>query len=106
MVNERFSASAFDALGIDSKEAREHADLLAEEIQMEMHKVIFSHFEKIIKKLNEMGHNLKPYGEIRPGEISFRNDYEDENGYKCKLRVAIDTIVSTGYAHIIEPDQS
>jgi hypothetical protein len=55
---------------------------------------------RIIKRLNELGHNLKP-NEIALGEFSYRDDYEDESGYHCKLRVALDLVVSTGYAHLI-----
>ena len=99
MLDERFSAFAFASCGIDSKEARLLADLLAEEIQKEMQDVIARHCKSIIQRLNAMGHNLKPEV-ITLGELSYRDDYEDETGYHCKLRVALDLVVSTGYAHL------
>lgn len=99
MIDERFSSSAFESLGADSDNARARAALLAEEVQKEMHNVIERHFTDIIKRLNSMGHNLKPEV-IALGEIAFRDDYEDERGYHCKLRVALDVVVSTGYAHL------
>jgi hypothetical protein len=32
-------------------------------------------------------------------DISYRDDWEDDSGYHCKLRVAVDTVISTGYSH-------
>jgi hypothetical protein len=99
VIDERFSSFAFDSLGVDSNEAGALAVLLAEEVRKEMHHVIERHFADVIKRLNSMGHNLKPEV-ITPGEIAYRDDSEDERGYHCKLRVALDIIVSTGYAHL------
>lgn len=103
MIDERFSSSAFASCGIDSDEARALADLLAEEVQKEMQHVLEAHFTTIIKRLNEMGHSLKPEV-VASGELSYRDDYEDEQGYHCKLRVALDLVVSTGYAHLSNPE--
>jgi hypothetical protein len=104
MIDERFSASAFEAHGVDTEEAMKLADALAEEIQQELHTVIEPKLRDIVKKLNAMGHHLKLYEEPNPGDISFRDDAETESGYNCKLRVAFDSVVSTGYAHLIDPD--
>jgi hypothetical protein len=103
MVDERFSSSAFASAGLDSEEARALADLLAEEVEKEMHDVVEAHFTTIVKRLNEMGHKLKPEV-VTPGELTYRDDYDDEQGYHCKLRVAFDSTVSTGYAHLIDSD--
>lgn len=100
MLDERFSASAFEKLGINTEEARLLANLLADEVLKEMQKIVEPQFSKIITRLNEMGHNLKPEA-IAPGELSYRDDWEDDQGYQCKLRVALDLVVSTGYAHLI-----
>jgi hypothetical protein len=100
MIDQRFSAKAFEAHGIDTDEARRLADALGDEIQGELHKVIQPKLIEIVGKLNSMGHQLKPYDQIEPGSISFRDDMETESGYKCKLRVAFDGVVSTGYAHL------
>ena len=105
MIDERFSASSFASCQLDSQAARELADSLAEEIQAEMHRVVFGHFSKIIENLNAMGHSLRPEFEAVPGDISYRDDWKDESGYHCKLRVALNTVVSTGYAHLSNEDE-
>lgn len=103
MIDERFSAASFASCGIDSQEAQTLADLLAEEVQKEMQGVIEERFKAIIKRLNDMGHDLKPET-ISFGELTYRDDYDDDQGYHCKLRVALDLVVSTGYAHLTNPD--
>jgi MoaA/NifB/PqqE/SkfB family radical SAM enzyme len=105
MIDERFSAIAFDQLGLDTDGAAQLADLLAEELQKEMHQVIVTHLDRIIEKLNSMGHNLKPYGEHIPGDVAYRDDTEDKTGYHCKLRVAFDSVISTGYAHVLSTEE-
>lgn len=100
MIDERFSAKAFQITGIDSSASKELASLLAEEIQNELHRAIEPAFLAIVEKLNSMGHCLKPYTEPKPGEISYRDDIESTSGYHCKLRVAVDSVVSTGYGHL------
>jgi|SRR3982750_4138832 hypothetical protein len=106
MIDERFSATAFDACGLDSKAAQELADLLADEIQQEMHQVIETHLSKIIERLNSMGHALKAEYPPFLGDFSYRDDWEDEAGYHCKLRVGFDTVVSTGYSHLTTNGES
>jgi hypothetical protein len=101
MVDERFSAKAFEKCGLDSQAARDLADLLADEIQQEVHEVIKERILGIVERLNKMGHDLKPLHLPVPGDISYRDDWEDDSGYHCKLRVAFDSVVSTGYAHLI-----
>ena len=103
MLDERFSASAFSSCGIDTDEARALADLLAEEVQKEMQPALEGQFARIIERLNEMGHSLRPES-IALGELSYRDDDEDDQGYHCKLRVALDLVVSTGYAHLSNSD--
>ena len=99
MIDERFSAKKFDQLGLDSDAAGRLAQLLAEEVTAELHAVIEPAFRAIVDRVNQMGHNLG-VEEIGPGEITFRDDREDEDGYHCRLRLAVDTIVSSGYAHL------
>lgn len=101
MVDERFSAAAFTALGLNSPNARELADSLADEIQEELRVVIEDHLSKVIERLNMMGHSLKVESNT-PGGISYRDDWEDASGYHCRLRVAFDSVISTGYPHLIE----
>ena len=106
MIDERFSAESFASLGLGTEAARDRADLLAEEIQKEMYRVIEPHLSRIIEDLNAMGHTLKPEYPHIPGDFSYRDDWKDEGGYHCKLLVAFDTIVTTGYGHLITVDEA
>lgn len=106
MVDERFSSESFDALGLDSEAAKELSELLADETLKEIHVVAESAFQKIIERLNKMGHNLKLEYSAIPGDISYRDDWKDRSGYHCKLRLGLDIIVSAGYAHLISEDEA
>jgi hypothetical protein len=99
MIDERFSASSFAAKGLNTKQSCELAYELGTEIQDELQAVITDHLLKIVERLNAMGHNLKLFDPRVPGDISYRDDWEDDSGYHCKLRVAVDTVISTGYSH-------
>lgn len=99
MIDDNFSAASFAAKGLNTKQSLELAHQLGAEIQDELHAVITDHLLKIVERLNAMGHNLKLYVPPVPGDISYRDDWEDDSGYHCKLRVAVDTIISTGYSH-------
>lgn len=105
MIDEKFSAAKFAECGIDSEEAERLAKLLGDEIQVEMHNAIRVKLNEIIEQLNKMGHKLKPEYPPVPGDISFRDDWVDENGYHCKLRIGFDTVVSTGYSHLIDASE-
>ena len=102
MIDERFSASAFSSCGLDTQKARGLSEVLAQEIESEIQQVVEKQFARIVGRLNDMGHDLKPYV-VNAGELSYRDDYEDRDGYHCKLRVAVDIVVSTGYAHLTIP---
>lgn len=104
MIDERFSARSFSERGLDTQAAQELADLLAREIQEEMHGIISAKLLTIVQKLNAMGHALEPEQPPVPGDVSYRDDWEDEEGYHCKLRVGFDTVVSVGYAHLTSGD--
>lgn len=105
MIDERFSASAFSSCGLDTEKARSLSDRLTVEIESEMQEVLRRKFTQIIGHLNEMGHDLKPYV-IGKDELSYRDDYDSGDSYHCKLRVAVDLIVSTGYAHLSFPEEA
>ncbi|SRR6266545_6138520 len=105
MVDERFSALSFGVCGVDSEGAKKLADSLAEEIQNELHETIQTSFHRIIDRLNAMGHKLKAAYPPKPGDFSYRDDWKDESGYHCKLRVGLDVIVSTGYGHLLSDDE-
>lgn len=100
MVDERFRSEEFARVGLDTDAARDLSALLENEVCNEMQTVLKSSFRSIVSRLNSMGHDLKLYDEAL-GEIAFRDDYESDSGYHCKLRVACDLIISSGYAHLI-----
>lgn len=104
MIDSRFSADAFEACGLNTTEAGNLAELLSKEIQLQLHYAIMPELQLIIDKLNSFGHRLKPDDDQIVGDISFRDDNNDHNRYQCKLRIGIDLVVSTGYAHLISPD--
>ena len=105
MIDERFSAEAFNSSGIDTDEAQKKlAELLAEEVAKELHEVVNAKVIEIVKKLNSMGHSLNPEYEAKIGDISFRDDLSENGKYQCKLRLGVDTVISTGYAHLIDLD--
>ena len=104
MIDEKFSAACFSKFGLDTDKSRELADLLEQEINKEMRQVIEAKFAEIAESLNSMGHNLKLEQEPSVGGISYRDDYEKNNLYYCKLRIAFDYVTSAGYAHVISPE--
>ncbi len=106
MIDERFSAVSFASRGLGSKAAREWADLLAEEIQKEMNQVIEPCLSRIVERLNGMGHALKAEYPPAPGDFSYRDDWQDETGYHCKLLIGLDTVVTTGYGHLITVEEA
>lgn len=100
MIDERFASSEFEKERGDRPALRARADMLADEIAQELNRALVPAIEAVVEKLNRLGHNLTPYDTGEPGHIAFRDDAEDESGYDCKLRVAYDSTVSTGYADV------
>lgn len=105
MIDERFSQAAFSLLGLNTDASRRLADLLRDEIQRELHTAIVVKSRELVHQLNRTGHHLELECPPIPGEISYRDPKNGETGYQCKLRIAVDTVVSTGYAHLIDPDE-
>lgn len=101
MIDERFAAAEFENEKGDRRALRVRADMLQDEIAEELNQVLVPAIEAIIQKLNHLGHNLRPYDTGEPGHIAFRDDEDGETGYDCKLRVAYDSTVSTGYADVL-----
>ncbi|CAN5361711.1 hypothetical protein BH10ACI2_BH10ACI2_06220 [soil metagenome] len=100
MIDKRFSAEAFTKAGIDSDESRKLADMPAEEVASELHQIIEAKVTQIVEDLNSIGHDLRPESAPIVGDISFRDDYRVDDTYKCKLRLAVDTVISTGNSHL------
>ena len=99
----KYSKAAFESCGLNSEAARTLADQLQADVNVEMHSVLLSAFQKIISELNERGHHLRPYGEIRPGDVSFRDHTRHDD---CQLRLAYDVVISAGYSHTVTPQQA
>lgn len=99
MVDATFSSVQFEGLGLNTEAARDLADLLQEKVLSEVHAVALKKFEEIIARLNAMGHNLCLYSPPMPGDIAYRDDWQDETGYHCKLQLGLDIVVSAGYSH-------
>jgi hypothetical protein len=101
MIDEKFALSEFEKERGDRRALRARADILADEIAQELNRALITAIVAIVEKLNRLGHNLRPYDTGEPEHIAFRDDEEDESGYDCKLRVAYDSTVSTGYADVL-----
>jgi hypothetical protein len=100
MLDEHYSRAAFDKVGLDTPEAAELAKALADDVLMEVDSVARARMLQIVERLNAMGHQLKPDAPLVPGDLSFRDDSGEGESYRCRLRVALDCVVSTGFAHL------
>jgi hypothetical protein len=103
MDYDKYSKAAFEACGLNSQAARRLSDQLQEDVNAELHPVILAAFQKIITALNARGHSLRPYGEIRVGDVSF---WDQTTHRDCALRLAFDVVISAGYAHTVIPKQA
>lgn len=103
MIDERFARSAFESRGIASAAARILADELAAEIQSEFQKQLVKYASTLVARLNAMGHELaevEDAGVDEFGGVSYRDEAAMPEK-RCKLLVAIDFTVTTGYAHLL-----
>ncbi len=112
MIDEKFSLAAFSACGLNTEEANNLAISLAHEVYKEVHTNMREYLSEVVMRLNAMGHNLRVNSDFSgnindsyPDDISYRDDWKDETGYHCKLRVAINTVVSTGFAHMYSEEE-
>ena len=95
----KYSKQQFESLGRNTPAARKLADDLQDDVCREVHITVFEEFRKIIEALNAQGHNLEVYGEIKIGDIPFR-DVSKEG--QCNLRLACDVVISAGYSDTID----
>ena len=82
---------------------RDMSKLLKEfetELLSEFHPIIEEKLKQIVFELNQHGHNLKLYYS-EPDDVHYRDDEFCEGKYNCKLRLAVDTIISVGFADIL-----
>lgn len=99
---EKYSKQQFESLGLDTPAARKLADELQDDVTEEIHAAVLATFRDVVERLNEQGHNLKPDGEIRAGDISFRDEHVEG---RCYLRLGCDVVISAGYAHTMTVDE-
>ncbi len=99
MTIAKYKFDLFSELGLGSHEAQALSEKLSDCINQRLHVLLSNEMQKIVKELNEVGHDLKEYYEPIPGDISFRDD-SSNGSYECKLRVGIDTIVSVGFGDV------
>jgi hypothetical protein len=90
---EKYSKEQFESR--DDASARRLADELQDDVTEEIHGAVYEAVQNVIKGLNGQGHKLTPYEEIRPGDVSFRD--EPVEG-QCYLRLACDVVISAGYS--------
>ncbi|HEY3041901.1 MAG TPA: hypothetical protein VGJ66_24450 [Pyrinomonadaceae bacterium] len=100
---EKYSKLQFDSRGVDSSAARQLANELQDDVAKEIHDSVLATFLKVVEGLNAQGHNLQPYDEISVGDISFRDERIEG---QCLLRLACDSIISSGYSHTITPHEA
>lgn len=99
----KYSKQQFAERGVDSLQARELADKLQNEVAAKLDAIVSAAFRKIIDGLNAQGHNLTLYGEVKVGDISFRDEPQPNH---CFLRLACDVVVSAGYADTEPPTKA
>ena len=99
----KYSKQQFAERGVDSPAAQQLADELADDVAAELHAVVLAAFLKIVDDLNAQGHNLALYGEAKVGDISFRDEPQEDF---CFLRLACDTVISSGYADTEPPSKA
>jgi len=99
MIDSRFSAEAFKKAGLDTPKARKLADALAREVEAEVKRHLSESVEAVVNRLNRLGHRLRLVGD-EPDGLSFRDEDDAVAGSPTRLRLAVDFVVSTGYAHM------
>lgn len=103
-IDGRFSLAAFQATRSDPARARTLSDDLQREVTRELHNVIGPAVRLLVDRLNALGHNLRPYGELLAGDLPYRDELVTEAGPSCRLRLGVDTVVSVGFADTVDGD--
>ena len=99
-IDERFSKAAFVAAGLDTDASRALADDLADLVEWQLMDVVARGLAAIIETLNGLGHSLQKMTDSPPDNISYRDESQDLETHQCNLRVAYDSIISTGFSHL------
>ena len=103
MNYDRYSKAAFEVCGLNSEAARKLSDQLQEDVNADIHAAVLAAFERVVANLNARGHKLHPYGELRPGDVDFRDQTNDDD---CKLRLGYYVTMCAGYAHTVTPEEA
>jgi tRNA U34 5-carboxymethylaminomethyl modifying GTPase MnmE/TrmE len=104
MIDDRFSALAFEQAGLDTPAARKLADLLEAEIQNDLDPVLERAMDDIVARLNAMGHNLTKELATKSGAITYY-DYEPDSTEwhkNTRLRLGLISTVAAGYRDMVD----
>lgn len=96
-LEQKFSLEEFQRAGMGTDSARSLADELAEIVQERIHASVADAVAGVVEDLKVLGHDLREYTKPVPGDIAYRDDEGSNGGYVCRLRLGVDTIVSTGF---------
>ena len=105
MIDERFSTGAFEAKGLDTEAAADLAAELAEVVARILHDGVRPVIAQVVQDLNRLGHAVKASEVDATGRFAFRDERVDAQGDHARLRLAVDIVVSTGYAHDLTAEQ-
>ena len=112
MIDDRFSYTAFEKLGLNSAEARVLADLLSKAVREELERAVYAKLGIIVDQLNALGNKLKLYERSVHNEgialISYR-DYANvkkgsKNGYQCRLMIGVSIMIPSGFGEVTDDD--
>ena len=92
---EDFSLQNF--LKADDLHSRKLFERLEININQKLHNQLLADVIDIINNLNKHGHNLQVYGEIDTGDIPFRDDFVNDSGYHCKLRLGANVLTTVNF---------
>jgi hypothetical protein len=98
-VDERFSADAFSHLDPGSVAMKRLIEDLQAAVAADLQPAVSSAMARIVENLNGMGHQLALYG-AEPTCIDYHDGSDPPPGAHCRLRLAVDIVVSLGYADI------
>jgi len=100
-MDKRFSFEAFEACGRDTDVAHELADRLQDAVLEALQPELLRAFDRVVEQLRALGHDLQPYYDPRPGDISYRA-LDDQD--RPALRLGLDLVISAGFAHVTSED--
>lgn len=103
MIDEKFSAQAFNDAGYGTAGARELCRQLQLAVLEELEPALAASMHSIIERLNAMGHSLQPYGPQGDGEKHYR-ETDPQHADPYRFLIALDTVISVGYPDTTDGD--